>query len=290
MPSASPEAGYTGYRGRLAPTPTGYLHLGHARAFGVAWNRARAAGGELVYRTEDLDPDRCRAEFATAAMEDLRWLGLDWQEGPDVGGPHSPYAQSERISWFREIWERLRDLGAIYPSLHSRREVAERVNAPNEGDCEPIFPSELRPPRNTGREANGPGGVNWRFRVPDGRVINFTDALQGPQSFTAGEDFGDFLIWRRDGVPSYEMAVVADDHAMGITEVVRGADLLVSTARQILLYEAFGWRPPAWVHVPLVRDASGQRLAKRHASLSLRQLREDGVLPAPLLQSALTFV
>lgn len=267
------------YRGRLAPTPTGHLHLGHARAFGVAWARARRFGGRLLYRLEDLDLQRCKPEFAQAALEDLRWLGLDWDEGPEVGGPHAPYRQSERRDWFLEVWKRLRDSGAIYPSPHSRKDVSLAATAPHEGEEEPIFPPELRPPPGTGREAPVPGDVNWRFRVPDGRAIRFHDALQGRQTYMAGVDFGDFLVWRRDDVPAYEMAVVADDHAMGITEVVRGADLLLSTARQILLYEALGWQAPDWCHLPLVRDADGRRLAKRHQSLSLRTLREHGTPP-----------
>jgi len=270
------------YRGRIAPTPTGHLHLGHARAFGVAWARARAAGGSLIYRTEDLDPQRCREDFAADAIEDLRWLGLAWDEGPDVAGPFGPYVQSARHEWFLQVWAQLRDAGTIYPSPHSRKDVAAASQAPNEGDAEFIFPPELRPSIGCGAEARTPGVVNWRFRVPDGRRVTFTDAFQGAQTFTAGIDFGDFLVWRRDGVPAYEMAVVADDHAMRITEVVRGADLLISTARQILIYEALGWHVPKWCHVPLLRDAQGRRLAKRHASLSLRMLRATGQNPEAL--------
>jgi glutamyl-tRNA synthetase len=277
----------SGYRGRLAPTPTGFLHLGHARSFGVAWQRAREAAGTLLFRTEDLDPDRCRPEFAKAAMEDLRWLGLEWEEGPDVGGPFGPYVQSQRQEWYFEIWARLRDVGAIYPSPHSRKDIAERVVAPNEGDREAIFPADLRPPFGTGQSEAVPGEVNWRFRVPDGHLIRYIDALQGSQEFLAGEDFGDFLVWRRDGVPAYELAVVADDHAMAITEVVRGEDLLVSTARQLLIYGALGWAPPKWLHVPLLRDQSGRRLAKRDADLSLRRLRESGARPEEILQKQL---
>jgi glutamyl/glutaminyl-tRNA synthetase len=262
------------YRGRLAPTPTGFLHLGHARTFWTAFERARAHSGTLILRNEDLDPDRCRAEFAAAAIEDLRWLGIAWQEGPDIGGPHAPYTQSERIGYYREIWGRLHAAGAIYPSPHSRKDVQEALLAPH--DAEPIFPVHLRPPTDAGRDATAPGEVNWRFRVPDGETIVFTDLRLGRIERTAGRDFGDFLVWRKDGFPSYELAVTADDHAMEITEVVRGEDLLTSTARQLLLYRAHGWTPPAFYQCPLVADADGKRLAKRSEALALRSLRAAG--------------
>jgi glutamyl-tRNA synthetase len=273
-------------RGRIAPTPTGYLHVGHARTFALA--AGRAAAGTLIYRTEDLDAGRCRPEFAAAAIEDLRWLGLKWSEGPDVGGPHSSYIQSQRLTWFREIWQRLHATGTIYPCDKSRKDVESSLTAPHaEDDAEPIFPPALRPAHGAGREARDPDQTNWRFRVPDGETIAFVDALQGPQAFVSGRDFGDFIVWRKDGFPAYELAVVADDHAMGITEVVRGADLLLSTARQLLLYRALGWQAPAWAHAPLIVDADGKRLAKRSAGLSIRVLRQKGktseeVLTAPL--------
>ncbi len=268
------------YRGRLAPTPTGHLHLGHAATFLRAQERCRAAGGTLILRNEDLDPQRCRPEYAQAALEDLHWLGLRWTEGPDVGGPCAPYTQSERHALYLNAWEKLRDAGAIYPCTRSRRELRERVAAPHEEDeeAEPIYPPQWRPPTGTGQNAPAPGEVNWRFRVPDGETLRFHDELAGEQAFTAGEDFGDFLIWRRDGVPAYELAVVVDDLAMAITEVVRGADLLKSTARQLLLYRVLGPEAvPAFAHCPLVRDAAGKRLAKRDDALSLRTLREQGL-------------
>ena len=275
-------------RGRLAPTPTGHLHVGHARTFALAAERARRAGGTLVYRTEDLDASRCRPEFAAAAIADLRWLGLDWQEGPDVGGPRGPYVQSERLPWFAEVWRRLQASGAIYPCDKSRKDVARSLTAPHaEDDAEPIFPPDLRPALGLGRELTAPGASNWRFRVPDGATIAFDDALRGPQAFVAGRDFGDFLVWRKDGFPAYELAVVADDHAMGITEVVRGADLLLSTARQLLLYRALGWTAPTWAHAPLIVDADGRRLAKRTAGLSIRELRAAGRTPAEILTAPL---
>jgi glutamyl/glutaminyl-tRNA synthetase len=275
----------TPLRGRLAPTPTGYLHLGHARTFALAAARAVTAG--LVMRIEDLDAPRCRPEYAAAALDDLRWLGLTWTEGPDVGGPHAPYVQSERTAWYLDIWRRLEATGAIYPSPHSRRDVEAAATAPHAADdAEPIFPASLRPAR--WERAAAPGGVAWRFRVPDGRLIEFDDGLQGIVRRTAGVDFGDFVIWRRDDLAAYELAVVADDHAMEIAEVVRGADLLTSTARQILLYEAIGWQPPAFCHAMLVCDAAGRRLAKRTAGLAIRELRAAGWSPEDVLRSPVT--
>ncbi len=278
-------------RGRLAPTPTGLLHVGHARTFALAAERAGPAG--LVMRIEDLDGPRCRPEYTAAALDDLRWLGLAWNEGPDVGGPHAPYAQSERAAWYLEIWRRLEATGLIYPSPHSRRDVEAAATAPHEAephaagessrpaDGEPIFPPALRPAQR--ERAGEPGGVPWRFRVPDGRVIEFHDGLCGSVRRTAGLDFGDFVVWRRDHLAAYELAVVADDHAMAIEEVVRGADLLTSTARQLLLYEALGWTPPAFAHAPLVCDPSGRRLAKRTGGLAIRDLRAAGWSPAEVL-------
>jgi glutamyl-tRNA synthetase len=167
--------------------------------------------------------------------------------------------------------------------------VQHATQAPHsdEEDAEPLYPAEWRPPPGSGREATAPTSLaaNWRFQVPDGETITFHDALQGPQAFTAGRDFGDFVVWRRDDVPAYELAVVADDHAMEITEVVRGADLLKSTARQILLYRALGWTPSAWCHAPLLCDETGRRLAKRHDALSLATLREQGANPREWIES-----
>jgi glutamyl/glutaminyl-tRNA synthetase len=266
------------YRGRLAPSPTGYLHLGHARTFWIAQQRAIAARGVLILRDEDLDPARSQPHFRQAMMEDLRWLGLSWQEGPDIGGPFAPYTQSQRHPLYREAWRRLLDGGWLYPCRCSRKDLALAIQAPH--DDEGIYPGTCRPLTTHMEEEIH---ANWRFRVPDGEVIEFEDLQFGPQRFVAGQDFGDFLVWRRDDLPAYQLAVVVDDAAMGITEVVRGADLLKSTARQILLARALGIPSPAWYHCELLRDEQGQRLAKRHDTLSLRTLREQGKQPADLL-------
>lgn len=273
------------YRGRLAPSPTGLLHIGHARTFWIAAQRAREHNGTLILRNEDLDPHRCRAQFVLAMYEDLAWLGIDWSEGPDCGGPYGPYSQSERRSSYVTAWQQLRDEGWIYPCTCSRKDLAEAATAPNDTDDEPIYPGRCRIRTDAGQFGE-PAGVNWRFRVPEGKTMSFTDAHLGPQAFVAGKDFGDFLVWRRDDVPAYQLAVAVDDALMQITEVVRGADLLKSTARQILILEALGYPVPAYYHCDLVRDETGMRMAKRHDSASIRQLRETGKTPAEILRSA----
>ena len=298
----------SGYRGRLAPSPTGYLHVGHARTFWTAFQRAREAGGTLIMRMEDLDPDRCRPVYAEAALDDLRWLGIRWQEGPDKGGPFAPYVQSRRRAFYLDVWRKLLRTGRLFPCRCSRKDLASALGAPHERvqteggggkldsvDDEPLYPGTCRLfmggtpqlPGPTASEFEDPGGTNWRFRVPDGEVIEFVDLNLGPQRFVAGVDFGDFVVWRRDGVPSYQLACVADDAAMGITEVVRGADLLKSTARQILLFRALGIDPPAWYHCRLVVDHNGRRLAKRHDALSLRAMRQRGLTPMNILSAEL---
>jgi glutamyl/glutaminyl-tRNA synthetase len=280
-------AGVPSYRGRLAPSPTGYLHLGHVRTFLIAEQRAIKAGGTLIFRNEDLDPDRCRAEYVSVAYDDLKWIGLAWAEGPDCGGAYGPYSQSERRRLYLEHWERLRDGGAIYPCTCSRKELALAATAPNDVDDESIYPGNCRV-REDATSFRVPAGVNWRFRVPDGQEIAFLDERLGAQSYVAGSDFGDFVIWRRDDVPAYQLAVVADDHAMQISEVVRGADLLKSTARQLLLYRALGFPAPLFYHCDLLRDDMGTRLAKRHDALSIRHLRECGWTAAQVRERALT--
>jgi glutamyl-tRNA synthetase len=288
------------------------MHVGHARTFWTAWQRTREAGGTLVMRMEDLDPDRSRAVFAEAALEDLKWLGIRWQEGPDKGGPFAPYLQSKRRSIYLAAWRKLLRRGFIYPCRCTRKDLETALGAPHERvsavlggslsagkldleDDEPIYPGTCRRfqgltpqlPGPTANEIDSPGDTNWRFRVRDGMVVEFEDRNLGKQRFVAGVDFGDFVIWRRDGVPSYQLACAADDAAMGITEVVRGADLLKSTARQILLNRALGYDNPYWYHCRLVVDHNGRRLAKRHDSLSLRALRQRGLTPMNILSADL---
>jgi glutamyl-tRNA synthetase len=284
--------GQANYRGRLAPSPTGFLHIGHVRTFWAAQERVKAANGVLVLRNEDLDPARSRTEFVTAMVDELRWFGFNWQEGPDVGGPFAPYSQSERRRFHEQVFETLKGAGLVYPCYCSRQDVLRSLQAPHEGDEEPVYPGTCRPAHFAhGSPAPAPsaGGSNyknspkklpnWRFRVPDGETIEFEDGHFGIQRFVAGLDFGDFVVWRHDGVPSYQLAVVADDAAMQITEVVRGEDLLVSTARQLLLYRALELQPPRFYHCSLVRNKAGVRLAKRDAATSVRSLRAEGFTP-----------
>lgn len=268
------------YRGRLAPSPTGLLHLGHARTFSIAAQRAAAAGGTLLLRNDDLDRARCRPEFVTAMQEDLRWLGLTWEE-PMI-------SQSERIPRYRAALSRLHAAGLIFPCHRSRRDVLEAAGAPHEGgeDDEPVYPKEFRPPAAASLPPLPPPGekigVNWRFRVLDGEEVRFHDERSGEQRAIAGRDFGDFLVWRKDDTPSYQLATTVDDAELGITEVVRGADLIRSTFRQLLLFRALGWAVPRFYHAPLMLDAQGTRLAKRHDALALRTLRVAGKTPEDL--------
>ena len=299
------------YRGRLAPSPTGLLHVGHARTFWTAYQRARDAGGTLAMRIDDLDPDRSRPEYADAAIEDLRWLGIRWQEGPGAAGtpsavsdkssgrwPFGPYFQSKRYGLYENAFRRLLRLGYLYPCRCSRKELASAASAPHEGapqaDDEPIYPGTCRhlssemaqlPGPTAGRL--GPEAANWRFRVTDGVAVEFTDQHLGPQRFVAGVDFGDFPVWRKDNIPSYQLACAVDDAAMQITEVVRGADLLKSTARQILLLRALGLNTPRWFHCTLIADHNGQRLAKRQDALALRTLRARGLTPMNIFSAEL---
>jgi glutamyl/glutaminyl-tRNA synthetase len=285
------------YRGRLAPSPTGLLHLGHARTFWTAQQRARAHDGVLVLRNEDLDATRFKMEFVPQMIEDLRWFGFEWQEGPDCGGPFAPYNQSERMDVYRATLEKLRAGNFIYPCTCSRKDIRSAASAPHAEDDEVIYPGTCRPKGDKWRvtsdtypalAASSPvtrhlsRPSTWRFRIPDGETVSFVDGNFGEQQFVAGRHFGDFVIWRNDDVPAYQLACVADDAAMQITEVVRGADLLVSTARQILLFHALGLTPPAFFHCELMKDAAGIRLAKRHGALSLRTLRTRGETPETL--------
>lgn len=270
------------YRGRLAPSPSGNLHLGHAATFLAAARRAWQAAGILVLRIEDLIVGSDPFAIEAAQVDDLKWLGIRWSEGPDVGGPFAPYRQSERVASYRVAFERLHSLGLLYPCTCSRSDIAMSQTAPHEfarasPGTEPLYSGTCR--RKT--LVDIPLGIPyaWRFRVTDGERITFFDSCAGEQVFIAGRDFGDFPIWRKDGLPSYQLACVVDDFAMRITEVVRGADLLLSTARQILLYRALGLQPPAFHHVPLVCDSHGIRLSKRDGATSLRALRLQGATP-----------
>ena len=263
------------YCGRLAPSPTGLLHLGHAATFWTAYQRSNEHQGTLLLRNEDLDSQRSKTEFVEAMVEDLTWLGISW-EPPIV-------SQSERGPLYLAAFEKLLDVGYVYPCSCSRKDLARMMQAPHEDiDDEPVYDGRCRPVGEASRIVVP--GMNYRFRVPDGEVVRFADRNAGEKAFTAGVDFGDFLVWRKDGLTSYQLACVVDDAAMEITEVVRGADLLKSTARQILLQRALGLPAVEYFHARLMTDERGARLAKRHDALALRTLRQRGLSPAEVLQ------
>jgi glutamyl-tRNA synthetase len=270
-------------RGRYAPSPTGMIHLGNARTALAAWLSIRSRGGSFLWRLEDLDRPRVVPGLAETQLEDLAWLGLDWDEGPDVGGPFAPYAQSQRSDLYEEALDRLAAAGRLFPCRLSRADLRAIASAPH-GAEEAPYPPSVRP------ESVVPGWLARlrgaarpdaaiRFRVLD-RPVSFVDRVCGPVTERVDLTVGDFVLKRRDGLYAYQLAVVVDDLAMGIDEVARGADLLASTARQVQLVEALGGTPPVYAHVPLMVNARGEKLSKRDQGLTLRSLREAGARSA----------
>ena len=271
-------------RGRYAPSPTGELHLGNVRTALVAWLATRAAGGTFVMRIEDLDPPRIIPGAEERLLEDLRWLGFDWDEGPDVGGDFGPYRQSERTDMFIEALQRLRDSGRLYACTCTRAELRRLASAPHgAGEEGPVYPGLCRE-KGLPLELDAAGGrvASLRFRVEPGECC-FDDRVVGPFCQDVASRVGDFVVRRADGLFAYQLAVVVDDGAMGINQVVRGADLLDSTPRQIQLQEALGLPRPEYAHVPLVLNAEGERLAKRDRATAIRELRAHGVAPERLV-------
>ena len=265
-------------RGRYAPSPTGELHVGNASTALLAWLSVRARGGEFVIRVEDLDRNRARPELVGRILDDLRWLGLDWDEGPDRGGPHGPYEQGARSALYAAAFERLRRTEQVYPCFCSRRDVAAAASAPQGAGDEIPYPGTCRAlaPEAARRRVEAGERHSWRFHA--GAGVGFTDFVRGRfGDREEDEGPGDFVVLRADGVAAYQLAVVVDDAAMRITEVVRGDDLLPSTVKQLLLYRALELEPPSFGHVPLLLGPDGVRLAKRHASSSLSELRERGL-------------
>lgn len=264
-------------RGRFAPSPSGQMHLGNAWTALLAWLASRSQGGSVVLRLEDLDPDRSRADYAAGIMEDLQWLGLDWDEGPDREGPYGPYSQSNRRHLYQEAVERLRQQGLVYECYCSRAEL-HITEAPHAGEAEWVYPGTCRclsPEQRRGKIYSGRRPA-LRLAVPD-QTLTFTDGLYGEVRQHLPSACGDFVIRRSDGVHAYQLAVVVDDGLMRIDQVVRGQDLLASTPRQLLLYRLLGLQPPAFAHVPLLIAPDGHRLSKRQRSLSLAALRQAGV-------------
>lgn len=270
-------------RGRFAPTPSGQLHIGNAWTALLAWLQMRHAGGEFVLRIEDIDKPRSRAEWTRQILSDLRWLGIDWDEGPDVGGPYGPYRQQEREALYEEALERLTSAGKLYPCYCSRADLAALASAPHGLSAEgPAYPGLCRHLTAAERQAKAAvKAPSLRFAMPN-RPIVFDDLLAGRQRFPPGAG-GDFVVKRADGIWGYQLAVVVDDAAMRITDVLRGMDLLDSTPRQILLYEALGLDIPRFAHVPLLYGPDGSRLAKRHGALTIAALRAQGTPPERLI-------
>jgi glutamyl-tRNA synthetase len=262
------------YRGRFAPSPTGDLHLGSAACALLAWTWARSQNGAFVVRVEDIDTPRIKAGVEGRQLEDLRWLGLDWDEGPDVGGAHAPYRQSERLARYDEALESLARRGLTYYCDCSRADIARAASAPHEGDEGPRYPGTCR---DLGmRERTWRRSPAIRLRVPDREVL-VEDVLQGSFSENVLQRVGDFVLRRGDGVYAYQLAVVVDDVAMNVTDVVRGADLLGSTARQILMAQLLGAPAPRYAHHAMVLAEDGGRMAKRGGGSTLRDARQAGV-------------
>ena len=272
------------YVGRLAPSPTGALHLGNVRTFMVAWLRARQSGGRLILRTEDLDHPKHKAGAAAQAVEDLRWLGFDWDE---------EHVQSARTELYAAALGKLRGKRLVYPCVCSRRDVEAAQSAPHEGD-QLFYPGMCRERfdswnaacdcLNAGSGADRPQRLPcWRFRTPGDSVVSFTDVFAGGYSMDVGRTIGDFPLARDENGAGYALAVVVDDADMGVTEVVRGDDLLPATPQQILLYRALGLRVPDFFHVPLVVGADGRRLAKRHGDTRIASFREAGMSPEEIV-------
>ena len=254
------------YRGRLAPTPSGYLHEGHVQTFRSVCDRSRANKGRIVFRMDDLDPNRCTEEYASACLDDVKGMGLEWDEGHDVGGMYGPYEQSKRAHFYFATLQKLYEKGYVYPCNKSRKEIMA-YGLLNSGGAEYLFPQSFRPQSDNWKFSNDLKSTNWRFRTNWGDVVKFMDIKKAEQSFTVGTDLSDFLVWRKDGFAAYELATVVDDYHMEITEIVRGEDLLLSSARQCLLFDSLAWSRPDFYHCELLLGKNGKKLSKSSRDL-----------------------
>jgi glutamyl-tRNA synthetase len=266
--------------GRLAPSPTGAQHVGNARTYLIAWLSARSRGGRVALRVEDIDSPRVKPGAADAALQDLRWLGLDWDGEPLV--------QTRRQDAYRAALDRLREQERVYPCTCTRSDVERAASAPHAEHEGPVYPGTCAGRRAADAESLGDRPFCWRFRVPE-QTPAFDDLVRGEVRLDLRKTGGDFVVWKaarspgEEATPAYQLAVVVDDAAQGVTEVLRGDDIVPSTPRQLLLYGALGLRPPAFGHVPLVVGPDGRRLAKRHGDTRLAALRRAGVRPEALL-------
>ena len=256
--------------GRFAPSPSGRIHLGNLLCCLLAWLSARQKGGKVVLRIEDLDTARCKRPYAEQMIEDLQWLGLTWDEGPGVGGPDGPYYQSERTALYEEALEKLERMGLVYPCYCTRAEL-HAASAPHRSDGQTVYPGTCRHLTAAEREKKTRAPAT-RLMVPD-ETWSFTDGHMGHYGENLLHECGDFLLRRSDGMFAYQLAVVVDDAAMGVTEVVRGSDLLSSTPRQLYLYDLLGLKAPEFIHFPLLLAPDGRRLSKRDADAGLDDLR-----------------
>jgi glutamyl-tRNA synthetase len=260
--------------GRLAPSPTGAQHVGNARTYLIAWLAARSGGGKVVLRIEDIDSPRIKPGAAEQAMDDLRWLGLNWDEGPVF--------QTQRLALYEAALAHLQAAEAVYPCTCTRSDIADAASAPHAEHEGPVYPGTCAGGRAADYRTLGDMPFAWRFRVASG-PIEFHDDYREAVQIDLHKLGGAFVVWKSAGTPAYQLAVVVDDAAQGITQVIRGDDLIASTPRQLLLYQALGLKAPRFCHVPLVVGPDGRRLAKRHGDTRLATLRSAGVKPETLL-------
>ncbi len=261
--------------GRLAPSPTGALHLGNARTFLIAWLSARHSHGRIILRIEDIDSPRVKPWATQATLDDLKWLNLDWDEGPDIGGAHEPYIQTANLELYHPSLQQLIDRDLVYPCTCSRSDVAASASAPHESLEGPIYGGRCSQRSAADAQSLSPSTYAWRYRATNKELV-WKDLSGVEHRANPAKQLGDFIVAKGDKTPAYQLAVIVDDQRMGINQVVRGDDLVPSTFRQLDLFEALGWPAPEYLHVPLIIGTDGKRLAKRHGDSRLSWYREHG--------------